>query len=271
MKFDLHVHTNHSDGIFSPKEVVDMAVMQDLQGIAITDHDNVTGIEIAINYSKKYDNFTVIPGIEISCVHNDEEVHLLGYFIDYKDSRIINLTEKLKSSRLSRGIKMVENINKLGLDLSIEDVKKFSGENYIGRPHIARAMIEKRYVKTLSEAFDKYLDRGKPGYVDRFKISIDETISLIKKIGGISVLAHPGLLKDRSIINYCIQCGIVGIECIHSKHSQTDIDFMLDIAKKNNLIATGGSDFHGDLINGNMLIGKYYINIEDIPEIIGRI
>lgn len=271
MKFDLHVHTNQSDGLFSPEEVVDLAVSQNLQGIAITDHDSITGIERAINHSKRYNNFRVIPGIEISCVHNDEEVHLLGYFIDYKDSNIINITKTLKASRLSRGMDMVNKINELGLELSIEEVKELSGEKYIGRPHIARAMIKRGYAASIPEAFNKYLNRGKPAYVERYKILIDEAISLIKRVGGIAVLAHPGLLKDKSIINYCIELGIDGIECIHSKHSQTDIDFMLDIAKKNNLIATGGSDFHGDLINGNMLIGKYYINIEDIPEIIGRI
>lgn len=271
MKFDLHVHTNHSDGLFSPEEVIDLAVSQNLQGIAITDHDSITGIEIAIHHSKKYDNFIIIPGIEISCIHNDEEVHLLGYFIDYNDSNIVSVTETLKASRLNRGIEMVKKINELGLELSIEEVKEFSGDKYIGRPHIARAMIRRGYVVNIQEAFDKYLDRGKPAYVERCKISIEETISLIKGIGGISVLAHPGLLKDKNIINYCIKLGIDGIECIHSKHSQADIDLMSNIAKENDLIATGGSDFHGDLVNGNLLLGKYYIDIENIPEMRGRI
>ena len=136
---------------------------------------------------------------------------------------------------------------------------------------IARAMIKRGYVTSIQEAFSRYLNRGRPAYVERYKISITETISLIKKIGGISVLAHPGLLKDKSIINYCIELGIDGIECIHSKHSQADIDLMSNIAKENDLIATGGSDFHGDLVNGNLLLGKYYIDIENIPEMRGRI
>lgn len=271
MRFDLHVHTNQSDGLFSPEEVVDMSVTKNLKGIAITDHDSITGIERAINHSKKYYDFKIIPGIEISCIHNDEEVHLLGYFIDYKNYDIINITETLKSSRLNRGIDMVNRLNELGLEVSIEEVKELSGEKYIGRPHIARAMIKRGYVTSIQEAFSRYLNRGRPAYVERYKISITETISLIKKIGGISVLAHPGLLKDKSIINYCIELGIDGIECIHSKHNQSDISSMLDIAKKHNLIATGGSDFHGDLVNGKLLLGEYYVNIKDIPQIIGRI
>lgn len=271
MKFDLHVHTNHSDGLFSPEEVVDLAASHNLQGIAITDHDSVTAIELAIIHSKRYNDFMVIPGIEISCVHNDEEVHLLGYFIDYNDSNIVNLTKILKSSRLNRGLKMVKKVNELGLNLSIEEVKDLSGEKYIGRPHIARAMIKRGYVTSISEAFDKYLNRGMPAYVERYKISIGETISLIKDIGGISVLAHPGLLKDKDIINYCIELGIDGIECIHSKHSQSDTFILLNIAEKNELIITGGSDFHGDMVNDNLLLGKYYININNIPELRRRI
>lgn len=271
MIFDLHVHTNHSDGLFSPEKVIDLAVKQKLNGIAITDHDTITGIETAISYSNNYHNFRIIPGIEFSCVYNDEEVHILGYFIDYKNLNLIKLTNKLKKSRLTRGVEMVYKLNKLGLELSIEEVKKFSGEKYIGRPHIARALIKKGYVTDISEAFTKYLDRGKPAYVERYKITINETISLIKSLGGIAILAHPGILKNKTIINYCISLGIDGLECIHSKHSKDDTDYLVDISKTNNLIITGGSDFHGDLINGELTLGKYFVNIDTIPEFKERI
>ncbi len=271
MIFDLHVHTNHSDGLFSPEEVIDLAVKQKLDGIAITDHDTVTAIETAIAYSNNYYNFRIIPGIEFSCVYNDEEVHILGYFINYKDLNLIKVTNKLKKSRLTRGVEMVYKLNKLGLKLSIEEVKKFSGEKYIGRPHIARALIKKGYVTDISEAFTKYLDRGKPAYVERYKITINETISLIKNLGGIAILAHPGILKDKTIVNHCISLGIDGLECIHSKHSKEDTDYLIDISKSNNLIITGGSDFHGDLINEEIILGKYFVNIDNIPEFKERI
>lgn len=271
MIFDLHVHTNHSDGLFSPEKVVKLAIKQNLNGIAITDHDTITGIAPALAYANNLNNFRVIPGIEFSCVFNDEEVHILGYFINYKDPTLINITNELKKSRLTRGSKIVSKINELGFRLSIEEVKEFSGEKYIGRPHIARALIKKGYVADISEAFNKYLDRGKPAYVERYKITIDETISLIKNIGGIPILAHPGILKDKSIIDYCISLGIDGLECIHSKHNIDDTNFLINISKSNNLLITGGSDFHGDLIKGELVLGKYFIDIDDIQEFKERI
>lgn len=271
MLFDLHVHTNCSDGLFPPEKVVDLAIEANLDGIAITDHDTITGIEIAINHSNKYDNFTVIPGIEFGTIFMDEEVHILGYFINYKDPKIIETTNLLKQSRLIRGEKIIEKINNLGFKISIEEVKELSGEKYIGRPHIARVMLNKGYISSLSEGFEKYLNRGMPAYVERYKISTKETINLIQDSGGFAILAHPGLLKNPSIIDYCISQGIDGIECIHSKHSEEAMNTFLEIAKSNNLIATAGSDFHGDSNNGDKLLGKYCVNIENIPEFKGRI
>ncbi|MBU5426596.1 PHP domain-containing protein [Tissierella pigra] len=271
MFFDLHIHTNHSDGLYSPNEVVDLAIEKNLKGIAITDHDTVTGIEIALEYGKKHNDFIIIPGIEFSCIFEDEEVHILGYFIDYKNKELIDLTNTLRKSRWNRGIDMIKKVNELGMTLTLEDVMEFSGKGYIGRPHIARAMIKKGYISNVSEGFDKFLDRGKPAYVDRYKISVGEIISLIKNIGGISILAHPGLLKNKEIIDYCISLDINGLECIHSKHSEEDTNLLMNIAKRNNLIITGGSDFHGDSKDGKELLGNYFINIDDNPKFKERI
>lgn len=271
MRFDLHVHTNHSDGILSPIQVVDLAIKLQLSGIAITDHDTISGIEDAIERSLKYDNFKVIPGIEFSCVYRYEEVHILGYFIDYKNPNIINVTNKLKLARINRGIDIIKKINELGLNITIEEVKVFSSEDYIGRPHIARALIKNGYSSSIQEAFDKYLNRDKPAYVERYKMIIEDTISLIKDSGGISVLAHPGLLKDKSIIEHCISLGIDGLECIHSKHSKKDIKLFSEIAASNNLITTGGSDCHGDITGGSLLLGTCFIDINNIPEMKERI
>ena len=127
MLFDLHVHTNHSDGIFSPEKVVDLAIERNLQGIAITDHDTVSGIELAIQYSKNYTNFTVIPGIEFSTIFNDEEVHILGFFINPLDPNILEITTKLKNSRLNRGINMVNKLKDLGFHIRIDEVIEISG------------------------------------------------------------------------------------------------------------------------------------------------
>ncbi|MCK9442920.1 MAG: PHP domain-containing protein [Tissierellaceae bacterium] len=274
IRFDLHVHTNQSDGLLSPEEVVDLAIQKKLDGIAITDHDTISGIAPAINHGRKYGGFTVIPGIEFGCIHDDEEVHILGYFIDIHNKFINKLTARLRESRVKRGIAMTNKLIELGLNISMEDVREFSSDNYIGRPHIARALIKRGYVENVQEAFEKYLGLGKPGYIDRYKLSIEETILAIKNSGGIAVLAHPGILKNRDITYYCIEKGIDGIECIQSKHTDSDIDYFKTIVNDFGLIATGGSDFHGDTNKGNSnaaLLGDYFIDINEISAFKERI
>lgn len=266
MKFDLHVHTNHSDGRLSPTEIVNLAIRKGLSGIAITDHDTTTGIDEAINQSKKYDNFKVIPGIELSSIYNNEEVHILGYFINYKSPLIIRVTNDLKTNRIKRGDQIIHKLNELKLQISIEDVKALSGEDFIGRPHIARALINKGYVHNIQEAFDKFLNRGKPGYVERYNMSVRDSINLIKDVKGFAVLAHPGLLKDKKIIDYCISLGIDGIECQHPKHSPKQVELFSNIADQHILFKTAGSDCHGDITNGSLLLGKYFININSISQ-----
>lgn len=271
MKFDLHLHTYFSDGKYSPEELVDLALERNLRGIAITDHDTVLAIERAIKYSEKFTDFTVIPGIEFGCVHEDEEVHILGYFINYGDKEIIKATEFLKKSRDNRGLEMINKLKGLGLDIELEDVKKMSSKGFAGRVPIAKALIHKGYVSTIEEAFNLYLDRGQVAYVEKKSYDIIETINIIKKAGGISVLAHPGLLKDKSIIGYCIDQGIDGIECYHSKHTAEQMEKFKKIAIRENLIVTGGSDCHGQIIDGDLLLGKFYVNLESIPKFKERI
>lgn len=265
MKFDLHTHTNNSDGIYSPCKLIDLAVKNGLSGIAITDHDNIDGIEDSIDYACKYDNFKIIPGIEFSTIYDGHEVHILGYFIDYKNKKLIKLTRDIKKSRIERGSMIVEKINDLGMELNIDEVRKFSGENFMGRPHIARALMTRGYVDSISEAFTELLGIDAPAYVERYKIEVGEVISLIKDIGGISVLAHPGLIKDKKIIDYCIDRGINGIECIYPQHSNDDFNYFLDKSKANELIITAGSDFHGDRYK-NILLGEYYVGIDTIRQ-----
>lgn len=270
MKFDLHTHTNNSDGILSYKELIDLAIKKNLSGISITDHDNIDGIQDAIDYSSKFNNFKIIPGIEFSSVYGEREVHILGYFIDHKDKRLINLSQEIKLSRINRGLRIIEKLKSLGIDINIEDIKSFSQKDFIGRPHIARALIKNSYVKNIAEAFDKYLGINAPAYVDRYKISIETIIDLIKKIGGISVLAHPGLIGDKNIIDYCISKGVNGLEVIYPKHSKEDFQYLFARAKKNNLIMTGGSDFHGDR-SKEIILGDYYVGIDTINQMEMRI
>ena len=261
MKLDLHVHTTFSDGLLTPEKLVDLAVKKGLDGIAITDHDTTKGVDRAMKRSTIYKNFMVIPGIEFSCDYNDEEVHILGYFIEHKSPELIKLTVKLKNERIKRGYRIIEELNKIGLDITTDDVKKFTKDDFVGRPHIANALIMKGLAENIADAFNKYLTKGKPGYVKRYKISIEETIRLIHRINGIAILAHPGLLNNKNIISYVIDSEIDGIEAIHSKHSKKESDTFIHICNSNNLIITAGSDFHGEIINDESSLGKYYINI----------
>lgn len=272
MIFDMHTHTIFSDGIFTPEELVGLAFNKGLDGIAITDHDTISGIEPAIQACKNLNNFHIIPGIEFGCVHKDEEVHILGYFIDYKSSEIKKTSKKLRDSRIKRGQNIIKKLNNLEINITLDQINQTLSDNdYIGRPHIARILVEKGYVNNMNEAFSTYLDRGKPAYAERYRLNIKDTIDLIHKTNGLAVLAHSGILEQKKIIDYCINMGINGLEAIHPKHKRKDVLYILNLAKKHNLFITGGSDFHENQINGKSLLGKYYINLNDIMPMKGRI
>lgn len=266
MKYDLHVHTNYSDGLHSPTMVVNYAIERGLDGVAITDHDSVMGIEEAIKHSNNFQNFNVIPGIELSCIYDNSEVHILGYFIDYKNEKILSITRELRENRKERVRKIVEKLNDLNVNIDIQDIKDKSNNEFTGRVAIARALIDAGYTTTIQDAFNKYLNPGKLAYVERFKLTVNDAISIIKEAGGIPVLAHPGLLKDKYTIQYCIEQGIEGIETIHSKHSKRQAREFKGMADRHNLISTAGSDCHGEFNKGELLLGKYFVDLDLIPK-----
>ncbi|RKD34503.1 PHP domain-containing protein [Thermohalobacter berrensis] len=265
-KIDLHVHTSASDSLLTPEEVIEWAVKKGIKGIAITDHDTVEGIDRAINKAKEYSQIMVIPGIEFSCDYKDEEIHILGYFIDYKSTQIKEVTKRLKDSRLKRGRKMIEKLSSMGFDISIKDIEDGISSDFIGRPHIARVLVEKGYADSVEEAFEKYINKGRPGYVKRKKLSIDESINLIHKTGGVAVIAHPGLIKNKDAINLVLQKGIDGIEAIHSKHTDEDIKYYKHIAEEFKLFITGGSDCHGKLVDGEPILGDFFTNLVQVKK-----
>lgn len=268
MKFDLHVHTNYSDGNFKPSKVIDLAVERNLSGIAITDHDTVLGITEAIERAQDYEGFKVIPGIELGCIYNDEEVHILGYFIDYNSDELLEVTETLRKDRVKRGKEIIDKLNNLNIDISYKEVQNLSKDDFIGRVHIAKVLVRKNYVLSIAEAFEKYLNKDAPGYVARKSLTIKESIDLINKSNGIAVLAHPGILKDKvKIINYCIESGIQGIECMHSKHSKENTERFKQIAIENKLLITAGSDCHGQTIDNDLLLGRFFIDYSDMSKL----
>lgn len=267
MRFDLHVHTNFSDGHYSPEQIIDIAVKKGLNGIAITDHDTVKGLDKAIEYSKNKANFELIPGIEFGASYKGDEVHILGYFIDYNSEILIKAIEQLNTWRNIRTDKIIEKLELENLPIDKEDVFSEKG-GFTGRVPIAKAMMKKGYVETIGEAFDKYIGIGNPCYIPKRTYSIQEIIDIIKSSGGVAVLAHPILLNDFSTIEHVVSEGVDGIECIHSKHSKEDIRLFLEYAKDNNLLVTGGSDCHGRLQkDGELLIGKYSVGKKELDKI----
>ncbi|SCG83385.1 Protein trpH [Proteiniborus sp. DW1] len=262
-KSDLHVHTTFSDGSLTPYEVLKWAYDKKIYAISITDHDTIEGLKYAIESSNLFD-VLIVPGVEISCTFEDEEIHLLGYYFDIQDKNLLEALNLLKHSRETRGEKIIEKLNRLGLNLTLHEVYDIAGKGVIGRPHIAKAMINRKYVSSVQEAFDKYLDRHKPAYVDRYRLSLKEGIDLIHKAGGVAIIAHPGLIKNERIFFEVMKIGIDGIEVIHSKHSPEDTLKYEHMANENNLITTGGSDFHGDLIGDIPVLGDYFIDYSHV-------
>lgn len=241
---DMHTHSTASDGLYSPSRLVEYALEKGLSGIAITDHDTIGGIEEAIQQASYYKDFIIIPGIELSTEYNNEEIHILGYRIDYTNENLLKVLQSLQVSRNMRALKIVDKLISLGLEISYEDITQIAGQGAIGRPHIARALIQKGYVENNEEAFKKYLGKESPAYVPKQKLTPIDAIDIIRSAGGVSVAAHPGLLKSITNLEYLIEIGIEGIEVYHSDHTIDKSLKYLELAKKHNLLITAGSDFH---------------------------
>jgi len=261
---DLHNHTTASDGLLAPAQLIEYAVQKELACIAITDHDTIDGIDEAITAGEKY-RIEIIPGIEINTQLASNEIHILGYFIDWKSSLLQEILIKMKNERRTRTKKMIQKLTKLyGFNITYEEILDKAEDAAIGRLHIARALMSKGLVKNINEAFNRYLGVDCPAYVDRYHLTPGEGISLIKKSGGAAILAHPGLLAKKELLDYMLNTEIDGIEAYHSKHTQEQAQYFASIARKNNLLITGGSDCHGELFNGVPTIGDVTIGMEEV-------
>jgi predicted metal-dependent phosphoesterase TrpH len=243
-KVDLHLHTTASDGTETPRDVVKKAAESNIRAIAITDHDSVSGIDEALKEGKKH-NIEVVPGVEISSYCNDQEIHFLGYYPQIDNFRFLKNLQKMRDDRFSRMQKMIKKLKAIGININFSEVCQEAKESALGRPHLARVLIKKGYVKDFTEAFTKFLGKGKPAYVQRKKLSPAKAITLILKAGGVPVLAHPGLYKNDSLIRQFIKDGLRGIEVFHPIHSRWETIRYKLIARYYNLLITGGSDYHG--------------------------
>lgn len=253
-KADLHVHTFLSDGTFSPQEVVSYAKEIGLSAVAITDHDCVDGIEPALNFSKS-NQLEIIPGVELTAEDVKSEIHILGFFIDWKKSWFLEKLKKLCQVRLNRMKEMIDKLSKHGFTISLEDLLKVSGPSgVVGRLHLAQLLHKKKYVSSLEEAFKKYIGDKAPFYVKKVNLSYQEAIETILNLGGIPVLAHPHLLHRDELIPSFIKAGLKGIEVYHSEHPNKVSRYYEGLAQKYNLLITGGSDCHGSG-KGRILMG----------------
>ena len=244
MYTDLHIHTTASDGSDTPREVVKKALKLGLRAIAISDHDTLSGVTEAQQAANGF-KLEVLSGVEVNTYFQGYEVHVLGYLIDPHNDEFVTKLEEFQGERLERTQKMVAKLRNLDINIDLDRVLELAAGGSVGRPHVARALLEKGYVSTLQEAFANYIGSGKAAFVPREKLTPVEAVQLILKAGGVPVLAHPGLVKLDPFLPDLIQAGLRGIEVWHRNHTPLMVDHYYHLAKKYNLIPTGGSDYHG--------------------------
>jgi 3',5'-nucleoside bisphosphate phosphatase len=268
---DLHLHTNFSDGTYTPEELVAQAAKNRLAAIALTDHDTVEGCERAAMACKTVD-IEFIPGAELTAEQNDNEIHILGYFLDTHNPKLLGEIAKFQAVRQDRIREMVTRLNALNIPLKVEDVIALANCRSPGRPHVARALVKAGFVSSLDEAFERFLKRHRPAFVPKAKISSQVAIELIHQANGLAVMAHPGLNRTDEVIPDLVEAGLDGIECFHTKHSTAVSEHYLEIADKYNLLVTGGSDCHG-MSKGKPLIGTVklpYRQVEKLKEAVAH-
>ena len=243
---DLHLHTLASDGRLSPTELIQLVAKQGLETISITDHDSTEGLAEAYEAAKEFPYMRIIPGIEMSADIPGDEVHVLGYFLDYHDVDFQEMLTELRRGRVGRAQVMVEKLVALGKPVEWERVLHFAGNGTVGRPHIALAMVEAGYFKEPKEAFEEYLGNDGLAYYDRPKLNPTESVAMIRKVGGVPVLAHPTFMNDMEAgIASLKKEGLVGMEVYYAQYDDDTVRHLARLAREYDLIPCGGSDYHG--------------------------
>jgi predicted metal-dependent phosphoesterase TrpH len=266
---DLHLHTNFSDGTFTPEELAGHGQRWGFATLALSDHDTVEGCARMAQACATH-GIEFISASELTAEMDGHELHLLAYGIDITNDRLLGELAKFQEVRQNRIREMVICLNKLGIPLPPEAVFKLANCRAPGRPHVARALVQAGFCRTLDEAFDRFLKKGKPAWVPKFKMSAPDAIKLIHETGGLAVMAHPGLNRTDEFIPELLAAELDGIECFHSKHSTAMAEHYLMLADKYHLLVTGGSDCHG-MNKGKPLIGTIKLPYEHVEELKARI
>jgi len=263
---DLHCHTTASDGALTPAQLVERAARLALKVIAVTDHDSTEGVAAALAAGKLH-GVEVIPGVEINTDVPGTEVHVLGYFLDYTDPELCRELARLRDGRVGRAKRMAEKLAEMGAPVRLERILELAGEGAVGRPHVAQALVEAGYAATFEQAFEKYIGRHSPAYVERMKFTPVEACALIRRVGGLPVLAHPvffdryGAIKSPfdldAMLPELIAAGLAGLEVYYPRYDAITIEYLMAVARRYRLLHTGGTDFHGIRANEPDLGGVY--------------
>jgi predicted metal-dependent phosphoesterase TrpH len=268
---DLHLHTTASDGRLTPQELVKLAAERGLRVIAITDHDTTDGVAPARAAAARFADLRLIPGVEMSVDIAEAEVHLLGYWVDPDNREFQQLLAWSRDGRVNRAHRILEKLAELGMPLEWERVRELAGDGAVGRPHIAQAMVEKGYVADIRQAFDLYLGRGRPAYVERERLTPEQGIRSILAVGGLPVLAHPADIAGlEDLLPGWVAAGLVGIEVYYAGYTPEVIARLQDLADKHGLIPTGGSDYHGFGTPDEALPGSVDVPREVVDRLIKR-
>jgi 3',5'-nucleoside bisphosphate phosphatase len=261
-KVDLHIHTFHSDGFYSPKEIVLRAKEFGLQAIGITDHDSLEGVKEAIEAGKDV-GIEVIPGVEISSDIKGKEIHILAYYVELENKELERYLAFFREERIKRAERIVRKLNNLGIPLKIESVFKMAENSAIGRPHIAQALLDNGYVSSFFEAFNKYIGNGCPAFESKVYVSPQSAFKIINEAGGLSFVAHPGYISQ-DLLKELIEAGVDGIEVFHPSHTYQQTQFYKGIVNEYFMLESGGSDFHGGKREDEKNFGRVYTTYASI-------
>jgi predicted metal-dependent phosphoesterase TrpH len=243
---DFHCHSTASDGVLAPAALVQLAYGQGVRVMALTDHDSTEGVVEARRAAQPHNDFTLISGVEMGTDIPGGEVHVLGYFLEPDDPALQEILRRLREGRRGRGEGMVEKLRELGFDVTWEQVQRIAGDGAVGRPHVAQALFEKGYVSTVAEAFEKYIGRNGPAYVEREKLTPAEAVATIVRLGGVANLAHPADLEDLDgLLAGLKAAGLSGIEVYYKMYEPDVVERLAGAARRFGLIPLGGSDYHG--------------------------
>lgn len=267
---DLHCHTTASDGLLTPTELVELAAELGLKGIGITDHDTIQGWKEAEAAGANH-HIRILKGIELSTEWQGKEVHILGYELDGSSNHLNGRLRHLRQAREQRMLEILARLEALGIYINIEEVQQFAKGESIGRPHIAQVLIERGYVRSMREGFDRYIGMGAPAYVPRCKLTPEEGIELVREAHGVAVLAHPGIYRVEEGIPAWVEVGLQGIEVLHSEHKPGDVKRYRAIAQRYHLLTTGGSDFHGEARKPGVELGRWGVSFDVVHQILSLV